>query len=159
MHSDAGFWCGSLKERLWLCRGTYNASAPFTLAAAKSDGGCNTLPCHCSLLPQSISPDFLVERKFPLYLFIYYFDVVSSVAIRKQQTRSHLLAHWTMLEPVEILSVCICLCPSSPTTRQSFVMHVRWSIYSLHLHCALGKWHWSNFSLCVHLLIRWGTNL
>lgn len=68
--------------------------------------------------------------------------------IRQHQALTHfdLLARWT--QHGEILSVCICFCPSSPTTRQSIVMHVRWPIYSSHLHCVLGTWHWSSSSQC-----------
>lgn len=61
----------------------------------------------------------------------------------------HLLAQSTVLGPVESLSGCICLCPSSPTGAQSFVIHVRWSNYSLHLfwECDTGETF-----LCVYML-------
>ena len=58
-----------------------------------------------------------------------------------QLGNDYLLTRWTMLakEAAEILSACICLCPSSPTTSQSFVMHVRWSIYGFALALRSGN--------------------
>lgn len=85
--------------------------------------------------------EFFFWEKIPLFL--------GGVSACHMHTSTLLSTEPCYLEPVETLSVCICLCPSSPTTSQSFVMHVRWSIYSLHLHCVLGIWHWSNFSLPV----------
>lgn len=146
MHSEAGFWCGSLKRLLWLCRGIYCEHPPSPLVLKWVMGGCNTLPWHCSLLGYNISPYFW--RKFAFFLL---HRPVSLLAIRCQQTHTptFLPTEPCYLALLEILSVYICLCPSSPTTNQSFVMHVRWSIYSLHLHCVLGMWHWSNSSLRV----------
>lgn len=86
-------------------------------------------------------------RKIPFLPLLH--RLMSLVAIGHRQTPTFLPTEACCLAPEEILSVCICLCPSSPTTSQSFVMHVRWSIYSLHLHCVVGMWHWSNFSRCL----------
>lgn len=148
MHSEAGFWCGSLKGLLWLCRGIYceRSRQPSLLKRVMAVATPpSPTPWHCSLLGYRISTDF--GRTFPLFL-------LHTLASLQLGNNRHTLLPSCPLnhvnsETVEILPVCICLCPSSPTTSQSFVMHVRWSVYSLHLHCVLGMWHWSNFSLRV----------
>ena len=146
MHSEAGFWCGSLKGLLWLCRGIYCWAHPSPSPLQRVM--VVATPWHGS------SPGYRISAYFGLKFTVFVLHGrVRLVSIRPQQTRTCIPAVLST-EPcssalVQILSVCICLCPSSPTTSQSFVMRVRWSIYSLPWHRVLGMGHWSNFFLRV----------
>lgn len=147
MHSEAGFWCGSLKGLLWLCGGIYCEHSPHP---------------HCWKERWQLQHPLLASFLAALQNFNIFWEEIFCLSFAQigefggngqQQTQTHTPTFMSnepcCSAPVEILSVCICLCPSSPTTSQSFVMHVRLSIYSLHLHCVLWMWHWSNLSLSV----------
>jgi len=141
MHSEAGFTCVSSNGGSSDFGEVFIARAPFTLAAAdESDGGCNTVPWHCSLPGYNLTPYF--ERNDPFFLP----RVVTLVAIRQQQTH---------VPPFFLKEAC-----SLGTGRDSaavplaiftwsFVMHA-WSIYSLCLHwCPGNVTYRSKLSLCV----------
>ena len=66
-------------------------SAPFTLAAEKSDGGCDTLPWHCSLPGYRISTYFWEEVSFLSFARTGEFGYKQ--ATTDANIRSYLLVH------------------------------------------------------------------
>lgn len=141
MQREAGFWCGFLKELVCLCRGMYC----WLLRKKKRQ----LWPPSAGIVP-SRTENFNLSREFFFSSSCFgkeSCELGSYIRQHQAQTHFYLLAWWT--QHGEILSVCICVCPSSPTTRQSIVMHVRWPIYSSHLLCVLGTWHWSSSPQCA----------
>lgn len=100
-------------------------------AAFARDSSRDTLP----LLSSQYFNNFSGGGNFPLLSYLCFWACTGKIGGNRVKMDAdvllHLLAQSAVLGPVESLSGCICLCPSSPTAAQSFVMHVRWSDYSL----------------------------